>query len=977
MIAVFLDFSKYINILLLALFVLTAYVLLKRKEDDTRQGAYAFLEVISNLLFLSGMASVYIAGQHYGTLTTDGLHDLLFLIFAEFIGLFFFQRIFFTVYPEGNRLLFADMKLLISVGFIILARINIAHASRQAIIIAVSMILFMIIPVMIRKLKFLKKIYFLYGIAGAAMMGIVLTLGSTVNGSKLSYMVFGLSFQASEFAKLLFAFFIAGILAKVYHFGRVLLSAIMAGIYVLILVASKDLGSALIFFVMYVAMVYVATGKKSYVFAGVVGGEAAAVAAYFIFSHVQTRVRIWLDPWADIDGKGYQLTQSLFAIGTGGWFGMGLGHGTPSTIPYVEEDFIFSAISEECGALFAVLVLLVFLNIILCGFRTMGNVRDPFYRIVGTGYVICLATQVFLTVGGGTRLIPLTGVTLPLISNGGSSGMATILLFSVLQGISMIRMDEIEEHAEITDEAFAAIDRKRYELEDRLDAGDTVYEDEFEAVDREERELIDALNEDKRKRRRKGKSFVATTVFNAMLYIAMIVNISYFVIHKSEEVITNSYNAKRLEIIESEVELGNIYAHDGSVLAQTLTDGAGNSYRDYPYGEEFAHVVGYASHGRAGLERDCYGYLLTSSVSLSRRTSDNLSGVKHPGDAVYTTLEPALQEIAYMSLGIYRGAVIATEVDTGRILCMASTPDFDPNEIDEIWDSIVDDKDNSILVNRATQGLYPPGSTFKIFTALEYIRENPDTYDSYHFNCTGSLKNGEDTISCFHHTVHGSLDLTGSFARSCNSSFANIGLSLNRTSFATTLTDLYFNREYPVNFTYNPSRVTMEEGLSTFQMMQTSIGQSTTAVTPLYLNMVTAAIANNGEMLAPYLVDRVESVEGSVIRRFIPQSMGQVISKEECEILTELMCAVVEKGTGTGLSGLMYTAAGKTGSAEFSDDKTQSHAWFTGFAPAQNPKIAVTVIMENAGTGGDYAVPVARRIFTKYFETHPDVLNDE
>ena len=298
---------------------------------------------------------------------------------------------------------------------------------------------------------------------------------------------------------------------------------------------------------------------------------------------------------------------------------------------------------------------------------------------------------------------------------------------------------------------------------------------------------------------------------------------------------------------------------------------------------------------------------------------------------------------------------------------MISKPDFNPEEISDIWDKLVSDKDSSILLNRVTQGLYPPGSTFKIVTALEYMRENPDTYKSYSYNCTGAITRGEDRIQCYHGTVHGTVGFERSFAKSCNTSFANIGLSLDRASFADTLNDLLFNEKLSLPFTTGVSKVDISADTSESDMMQISIGQGTASITPLQLNMITCAIANEGTVMKPYVIDYVQNSAGSKIKTFSPAAYARLMEADEAESLRELMCNVVNEGTASRLKGLSYTAAGKTGSAEYGTVKGDSHAWFTGFAPADDPQICVTIIIEGAGAGGDYAVPIAKRIFDAYF----------
>ena len=412
---------------------------------------------------------------------------------------------------------------------------------------------------------------------------------------------------------------------------------------------------------------------------------------------------------------------------------------------------------------------------------------------------------------------------------------------------------------------------------------------------------------------------------------------------------------------------GTIYSRDGEILAQTVLDGDQNETRVYPYDKLFSHVVGYSTQGRMGVEAIANYYLINTNTSLSNKAANDMAGIKNPGDNVFTTLDVQIQQVADSELSIYRGAVVVTEVSTGKVLAMVSHPNFDPNEIQEIWDSLVENDSSSVLLNRSTQGLYPPGSTFKIVTSLEYIRENPTSYNQYSFNCPGYFNSNGSRINCYHGSSHGLVDFSRSFAKSCNASFANIGMGLDRDSFADTLSDLLFNKELPMSLAYAKSSAVVTTDMSTDEMMQTSIGQGKTQITPMHLNMITCAIANDGILMKPYFIDHVENNEGDTVKSFKPSSYGRLMSEEEAELLTQLMTEVVENGTATKLSGQIYTAAGKTGSAEYNNIKGDSHAWFTGFAPVEDPEVCVTIIIEGAGSGGDYAVPIARRIFDAYF----------
>jgi peptidoglycan glycosyltransferase len=450
------------------------------------------------------------------------------------------------------------------------------------------------------------------------------------------------------------------------------------------------------------------------------------------------------------------------------------------------------------------------------------------------------------------------------------------------------------------------------------------------------------------------------------LFLSMIIYLCVFVAQNETVLINNNYNSRQ-ETLLSRNYRGTIYSADGDVLAFTEVAEDQSEKRVYPYGDVFAHIVGYSTKGRMGVESLANYYLINSDIPVSSKVSNDMAGVKNPGNNVYTTLDVELQTIADEYLNVYRGAVIVTDVKTGRILAMLSHPDFDPGDIDKDWEKLVNDKDSSVLVNRATQGLYPPGSTFKILTALEYYRENKNSWEDYSYECNGSFKFDGFKINCYHGKTHGTVDLKKSFAKSCNSSFANIGMTLDRDSFADTLMGLLFLKELPTDLLTSESQVIINDEMTDYDMMQTSIGQGKTTMTPLHLNMITMAIANEGILMKPYVLDHVENAEGEVIKSFSEESAGRYLTKQESEFLTQLMIDVVEEGTGTKLSGLDYTAAGKTGSAEYNDVKGDSHAWFTGFAPAEDPEIAVTIIIEGAGSGGDYAVPLAKRLFDAYF----------
>ena len=467
---------------------------------------------------------------------------------------------------------------------------------------------------------------------------------------------------------------------------------------------------------------------------------------------------------------------------------------------------------------------------------------------------------------------------------------------------------------------------------------------------------------------RKNKSYPILIIgaFTVILFVAMTTYICVYAITNHRVMMDNSYNAHQ-QLLKKKNTRGNIYAYGGEVLATTKTDDQGNETREYPFGKVFSHVVGFSVNGRSGIENLANYYLINSNAALKSKVEAKENEEKFPGDNVYTTLDVGLQQTAFDALSARDGAIIVTEVKTGRVLALVSKPDFDPGTILTEWEDITSDENNTQLLNRATQGLYPPGSTFKIVTALEYYRQKGDEYKNYTYNCNGKFSSGDDVIRCFHGESHGNVDFAMSFAKSCNSSFANMSLQLDKDSFGKTVDSLLFNNKLPWEMSYSVSNAKCSSALSDSNTMQLGIGQGTTTVTPLHMNLITSAIANNGTLMKPYLLDKVVTADGKTIESFSPKAYKKLMSEDEALFLKEMMEGVVEKGTASKLKGLSYTAAGKTGSAEFKDSTSDSHAWFTGFAPAEDPEIAVTIIVENAGSGGEFAVPIAKRLFDTYF----------
>lgn len=426
-------YSKYFITLFLFLFLVCGFYSL-RYANVTDQKTAANIQCV--FLFLTQFTAYLTI-----VIRTRRMEYLIFYAFLQIMTLAVPVFAWF-LYPGINRILLNLMCMLLSAGLIILTRLDLTKAVRQLAIAAASFVLFLTVPWFLKTFRGLCKYGWVYAGAGTAALAAVLILGQVTHGSRLSWSVGGITFQPSEFVKLLYVFFLASLLARDTGIRQILLTGIAAAAHVLILVLSKDLGSALIFFVVYVLMITAASHNMLYLAAGAAAGAGASAVAYRLFFHVQVRVQAWKDPWSVIDSQGYQITQSLFAMSRGGLFGLGIGKGTPGDIPYVETDFIFAALVEEMGLLFGIGVILAAVLLFLLLLRLAGGIKDGFYKNLVIGFGMLYLFQTFLTIGGGTKFIPLTGVTLPFISYGGSSMMATVLMFAVVQGIYVLRYDE-------------------------------------------------------------------------------------------------------------------------------------------------------------------------------------------------------------------------------------------------------------------------------------------------------------------------------------------------------------------------------------------------------------------------------------------------------------------------------------------------------------------------------------------------------
>lgn len=463
-----------------------------------------------------------------------------------------------------------------------------------------------------------------------------------------------------------------------------------------------------------------------------------------------------------------------------------------------------------------------------------------------------------------------------------------------------------------------------------------------------------------------GKEYTFICYFFVMIFVGMIAYMVYFQFDRSREFQNSSYNTRAKSAAEK-VLRGEIRAADGEVLAETKVSSDGTETRRYPYDELFAHVVGYVYQGGTGLESSQNFNLLTSDSFVLDQIRWEFQDEKKRGDNIITTLDVDVQKALSDAIGDHKGAAVAIEADTGKVLAMVSKPDFDPNTVEKKYDRLSTDEDNSPLLNRATSGLYPPGSTFKIVTSLAYYRQYGKP-DNFSYDCDSEITVEDHTIHCYQNETHGRQNFTELFANSCNAGFASVGLTIKKSEFTSAAESLLFNADLPSPVRYKSSRFTLDSSSGTALTMQTSIGQGKTLVTPYHMCLISSAIANNGALMKPYLVDRIENDAGTVIKAYEPASYGLLIEKSEADFLQGLMLATVEEGTGSKLQSSKYTAAGKTGTADFDSDHGKPHSWFVGYAQNDGKTIAVSVIVEASGAGSRYAVPAAKAAFDAYFE---------
>lgn len=857
----------------------------------------------------------------------------------------------------------------------VLSGVGITFLSRLAPDLAVSQVVWLFVSVgamvatlaVVRNLDSLANYKYTLGLAGLVLLVLPMLFGTEKGGSKLWISIGSFGFQPGEFAKILIVLFLAFYLAtnrealsasmrgvgpfKVPRLKMLLPLFVMWGIALLVVVFERDLGSALLFFVFFVVMLYVATGRASYVVVSLLLLAAGGFACYHLFGHVQNRVNIWLDPWADAAGGGYQIVQSLYSLADGGLVGTGIGRGLPTLIPVVESDFIFSAIGEEMGLLGASAILILFLLFCVRGLATAARAKSDSSAFVAVGLTIAISFQAFLIVGGVTKLLPLTGVTLPFMSQGGTSLLASFIIV----GLLLRTGDEgTGRSAEMT--SGAADERTGLDpvltLTNQISLPGRHVEAVVSSKHARGRFSLQTSESGVLGRVALGKRLTSLITVFSLLFAALIANLTYVQLvdaQRIQDLPTNNHTIAK----SAYVQRGAIITSDGVTLAESLQQADGTYVRNYPQGSLASHTVGYIStqYGTTGIEASMNETLTGhSDYSTWRSALYSMAGIQQSGSTVVLTINSQIQEAAERALSGYVGAIVVLDPKTGAVLAKASSPTYSVDELE----TIISSGTGGQLLDRTTQALYAPGSTFKTITLSAALDTGTATLDDV-FDAPPTMEIGGGEVSNYGHNDYGSPTLQEAFALSSNTAFGQLGVLVGADTLVTYAQAFGYGRTLGQDFSclasLMPDPSEMTEWETAWAACGQPVGQHESPAGPqttVMQNAVVAqAITNGGVAMDPYVVDHVLSPEGVTTSTTSPRSLGQVISANTAEQVKEAMLGVVTHGTGRRAQVAGTQVAGKTGTAEVENGNINS--FFIGFAPYDSPTLAISVCVEGQG----------------------------
>ncbi|MEY8677327.1 FtsW/RodA/SpoVE family cell cycle protein [Granulimonas faecalis] len=863
--------------------------------------------------------------------------------------------------PGADPAILPIVFVLSGIGITFVTRLAPTLAMNQVTWLFLSVAAMVVTLFVVRNLDELADYKFTIGIIGVALILLPMVFGTEQGGSKLWLRLGSFSFQPGELAKIAIVLFLASFFAA----NRELLSVssrkigpltlprprmlapvlCMWGLSLLIVVFERDLGSALLFFTIFVVMIYVTTGRASYVLISVALLAAGAVGCYFLFNHVRVRFNIWLDPFADAQGGGLQIVQSLYSLADGGLFGAGVGRGMPRLIPVVESDFIFSAIGEEMGLLGGSAVLLLFMLFAVRGFATAARAKSDMAAFTATGLTTSVCFQAFLIVAGVTKFMPLTGVTLPFMSQGGSSLLASFIIVGLLlrcgdqgTGHNVLVSGSGVAGSTVTPALHA---NGVSQVHDALK--DSPYAMVSFGMETPESGVLGRVALSHR--------LTALVTFFTVLFALLIANLTFIQVIKAgdyQSMPSNNHTIAR----SAKVQRGAIITSDGVTLAESLKQSDGTYVRSYPAGNLAVHTVGYLStqYGATGIESTMNNALTGHADHSSWQGAMNsLAGIEQPGDSVVLTINSKIQQVADEALAGRVGAIAVLDPSTGAVLAKSSAPTY---SYDDLAAAITGASGNGALVDRTTQALYAPGSTFKAVTLSAALNSGAFTLDST-FDAPASMDIGGAAVTNDGDREYGTLTLREAFAVSSNVAFGQLAVQEGAGELVKYAEAFGYDGSLGLDFSCIPSVMANPGDMGEWETAWAGCGQPVgehasangPQATVMQNAVVAAAIANGGVVMNPYVVDSVLSPEGTQISKTAPKSLGQAISADTAREVTDAMVSVVESGTGGAASLSGVTVAGKTGTAETGSG---INSLFIGFAPADKPTLAISVCIEGS-----------------------------
>lgn len=885
-------------------------------------------------------------------------------LFAAFAAAHIGVRIFA---PGADPAILPVVFTLSGIGITFVTRLQPDASLGQVVFLFLGVALMVGTLAVVKNLEVVKRYKYVLGIAGIILLVLPMFIGTEIYGSKLWIKIGGFQFQPGEFAKVLIVLFLAGYLAE----NRELLSIsnrtvlgikfprlrllyplfIVWGVCLLVVAFERDLGSALLFYTIFLIMLYVATGRVSYVIIGLALLAVGAFGMYQIMSHVQVRVAIWLDPFSDAQNLGYQIVQSLFSLADGGLAGVGIGKGMADIIPVVASDMIFAAIGEEMGLLGGSAVLLLFMLFAVRGLTTAARAKSDLAAFSAAGLTAAISFQAFTIVGGVTKLIPLTGVTLPFMSQGGSSLLASFVIVALLLRAG--------------DEATGRSTEIANTSTDLATAGyrTTVRGSHMRrpALDTPESGLLGRVA--------LANRLTRTVFLFTALFAVLIGNITYIQVIKASEyqdMPSNNHTINKARFIKR----GSIITADGLTLAESVQQADGTYARSYPNGNLAAHVVGYYSqqYGTMGIE-NTQNDTLTGSKDYSswQNALNSLAGISEPGNSVQLTIDSRIQRAAEQALAGRVGAIVALDPRSGAVLAWASAPTFDNTNIQAAIEAAnASGGADTSMYDRATLALYTPGSTFKVLTLASALENGLATLDTT-YDSPGRMEIGGADVVSIGERGHGKISLAKAFALSSNTVFGQVADGLGAEKLVATARAFGYGQQLGLDFTTAASVMPNPEEMTEWELAWAGAGQPVgqghtpgPQATVMQNALMAATIANNGIAMNPYVVSQILAPDGTVLKTTRGHSLGQAVGSGAAEQVKQAMLDVVQNGTGSAAAIAGVKVAGKTGTAE--TNNANANSTFVGFAPYDTPTVAIAVVIEQNAKGEESAAAVGGQV---------------